>query len=430
MNPAQLDISFDPDRLTAISLFSGAGGLDLGISNAGNGLIKFKAWVENDKYCQETISLNYCASDSAIFGDITTVSPKQLMTTAGIDKGECFLVAGGPPCQAFSTAGLRKSIHEERGQVADDYFKIIKKVKPRFFVFENVRGLMSVAIKHRRYVDRIASEQSNPGEPDLCDDKRLGSVFDKIFWPKMKRLGYEIVFGLVNAADYGTAQARHRLIFVGSRDREFGSGTFRKITGESMTLKDLLPPTHHRLAPYPPLKPWRTLRDAIGGMAEPSADQTFTYSDERKQVWERMPPGCYWTYIRDHPEEFPEGLEQLLKGAFKSGGGKVGYWRRLAWDRPSPTLPTQPQHMATGLCHPSVERPLSVPEYAAIQDFPSEYKFAGNKASQYKQIGNAVPARLGRAIGNMLLSTAGFREATLVNGEIRCPREQEVGVEA
>lgn len=413
------------DCLPAISLFSGAGGLDLGLASAGDGRIQFKAWVELDTDCQKTLAMNHPGSLEGMFGDITSVTPRDLMKAAGVAKGETFLVAGGPPCQAFSTAGLRQSIHEDRGQVVDHYFDVIRQVKPRFFVFENVRGLLSVAIKHRLYVDRIASERANPGEPDLEDDQRLGSVFDKVFWPMMRSLGYEVVFGLVNAADYGTAQVRHRLVFIGSRDKEFESGSFRKITGETMTLKDLLPPTHHKFAPYPPLKPWRTLRDAIEGLPEPTIDKTFTYSEERMDVWRRIPTGNYWTYIRDNPSKFPEGLERLLKGAFKSGGGKVGYWRRLAWDRPSPTLPTQPQHLATGLCHPEVERPLSVPEYAAIQDFPPSYAFAGNKASQYKQIGNAVPARLGRAIGNLLLSVAGLREATQVSGRISVPKKRQ-----
>lgn len=187
--------------LPAISLFSGAGGLDLGLSQAGNGEIDFRAWVEENKDCQETIALNHPNASSSIFGDITQVSPRKLLSAAELRKGEAFLVAGGPPCQAFSTAGLRQSIHESRGQVVDHYFDVIKKVQPRFFVFENVRGLLSVAIKHRRYVDRIASEKANPGEPHLEDCERLGSVFDQVFWPKMKSLKYEVVFGLVNAAD-------------------------------------------------------------------------------------------------------------------------------------------------------------------------------------------------------------------------------------
>ncbi len=173
----------------------------------------------------------------------------------------------------------------------------------------------------------------------------------------MKSLGYEVVFALLNAADYGTAQVRHRFVFLGSRDHEFGSGTFRKMTGQTMTLQDLLPPTHHRLAPYSPIEPWRVLRDAIGGMPEPDPRETFTYSPERINVWKRIPAGRYWTYVRDNPVLFPEGLEALLKGAFSSGGGKVGFWRRLSWDKPSPTLPTQPQHRRQGCATPMSKGP-------------------------------------------------------------------------
>ncbi len=171
------------DGLRSISLFTGAGGLDLGLSRAGGGEIQFGAWVEKDEDSRETIALNHPTGRDAIFGDITKVHPTQLMQAAGLSRGQAFLVAGGPPCQAFSTAGLRQSIHEPRGQVVDRYFDIIREVRPRFFVFENVRGLASVAIKHRRYVDRIASEKENPGEPDLEADQRLGSVFDQVSGP-------------------------------------------------------------------------------------------------------------------------------------------------------------------------------------------------------------------------------------------------------
>lgn len=400
--------------LPAISLFSGAGGLDLGISQSGGGRIHFRSWVEVDNDCQQTLLANNPGIEDVLFGDITATKPKQILDATGLKAGEAFVVAGGPPCQAFSTAGLRQSIHEPRGQMVGNYFQMIRTLRPRFFVFENVRGLLSVAIKHRAYVDRIASEKANPGEPDLDDDERLGSVFQKVVLPGLKRLGYEVVYGLVNTADYGTAQVRHRVVILGSRDKEFGSGRFRKITGREMTAADLLPPTHHMFAPYAPISQWRTLKDAIGHLSKRKVpdDDTFTYSPERAAVWKRMPPGSYWTYIRDNPERFPEGLASLLKGALTSGGGKVGYWRRLSWDRPAPTLPTQPQHLATGLCHPDRERPLSIPEYAALQDFPDDYVFVGNKASRYAQIGNAVPVRLGTAIGNLLLAVAGIDQSS------------------
>jgi DNA (cytosine-5)-methyltransferase 1 len=402
-------VSNHRDPLPAISLFSGAGGLDLGLASASGGRISFRAWVERDADSRNTICTNQDRLGEAgpIYQDIRSVEPSAVLDETRLSAGDAFLVAGGPPCQAFSTAGLRASVNETRGQVVDNYLRFIKTAQPRFFVFENVRGLLSVALQHRNYRDRIETERQSGSRTVTDPSQRLGSVFDDWLLPRFKRLGYEVIYGLVNAADYGTAQVRWRLVVLGSRDNEFGAGQYRKETGQLLEPAHLMPPTHHRHAPYPPLRPWRTLDDAIGHLAAkpPSSDETVTYSEERKAVWRRMPPGVYWTYVRDNPELFPPRfLEQIMGGAINSGGGKVGFWRRLSWDRPSPTLPTQPQHLATGLCHPEEERPLSVPEYAAIQDFPPGYAFCGRKDSQYRQIGNAVPVRLAQALGETLLA--------------------------
>ena len=169
------------------------------------------------------------------------------------------MLAGGPPCQAFSTAGLRRSVHEPRGSVFGNYVEMVRSLRPRFFLFENVRGLLSVAIKHRNYRQRILYERENPGTAYPEEDARIGSVFQKIVVRKFKSLGYEVVYGLLNAADYGTAQVRYRLVVMGSREKEFGAGAFRKQTGRLITPLDLVPPTYHRFSPYAPLRPWRTV---------------------------------------------------------------------------------------------------------------------------------------------------------------------------
>lgn len=413
------------DGLPAVSLFSGAGGLDCGLESAGGRQIKMVAWVEKDPNARATLIANHPHAIKAMFEDVATLTPKRVMAATGLEPEDAFLVAGGPPCQAFSTAGLRRSVNEERGRIVEHYFDMIRVLRPRFFLFENVRGLLSVAVKHRPYDERIASERNSPGEPGLPAEHRIGSVFHQLILPRFERLGYELVYGLVNTADYGTAQVRHRFVILGSRDREFGTGRFRKQTGRLKTILDVLPPTHHQLAAYAPIRPWRTLREAIGHLASvtPSPEDCYTYSAERAAIWRRIPPGKYWTFIRDNPALFPEGLEQLLGGAYTSAGGKVGFWRRLSWDLPAPTLQTQPQHFATGLCHPDHERPLSLLEYAALQDFPESYVFVGNKSSRYEQIGNAVPVRLGRAIGSLLLRVAGLK-ATEFGGSEATPEPQ------
>jgi DNA (cytosine-5)-methyltransferase 1 len=389
-------------QLNAVSLFSGAGGLDLGLVAAG---MTVRACVEIDPFAQETLRVNWDGIDrSALFTDITEVEPRQLMSAADLGPTETFLLAGGPPCQSFSSAGLRRGVNDGSGEVVHHYFQMVKSLKPRFFLFENVRGLLSAAIRHRPL-----SERKHAQEVPDDEDARLGSVMDKVVLKKFKALGYEVVFGILNSADYGTPQVRHRVFLLGSRDREFGSGTFRKQTSRPMTALDLVPPIHHRLSPYQPLRPWRTLRDGIGHMSAMTLDRsdTYTYSDVRAAIFRGIPPGRNWTYVRDNPDRFPpDHLATIMGGGLNSGGGKEGYWRRLSWDRPAPTLTAQPQQLATSLCHPEYERPLSIPEYAALQDFPPDYQFVGPKAHRYRQIGNAVPINLAAALGRAIVAVA------------------------
>ena len=396
--------------LPVVSLFSGAGGLDIGLKQAGKGKLDFRAWVESDSDCQQTLLANKLATNKrgTLFGDIEKVDARELMRAAQLRAEETFLLAGGPPCQAFSTAGLRASVQSPKGRVVHSYFEMVKQLRPRFFLFENVRGLLSAALEHLPLDAR-----SHPQEISSREENRLGSVMKKLVLPTFSRLGYEVVYGLLCSADYGSAQVRHRVFILGSRDRELGAGVFRKITGRELSALDLIPPTHHRLAPYPPIARWRTLRDAIGDL-DPSLsgpEDSYTYSSERAAIFRRIPAGRNWKYVRDNPKKFPKGfLEEIMSNAIDSGGGKEGFWRRLSWDAPVPTLTAQPQQLASSLCHPEYERPLSIPEYAALQDFPANFKFAGSKSSRYRQIGNAVPARMARAVGSSLLAIAGELE--------------------
>lgn len=393
--------------LPVVSLFTGAGGLDLGLKQAGKGAFDFRAWVELEADCHKTLIANRLASNKrgALFSDIENIVPNDLMRAAGLAKEETFLLAGGPPCQAFSTAGLRGSVQSPEGRVVHAYFEMVKHLRPRFFLFENVRGLLSAALEHLPLSDR-----THPQEVASKEVNRLGSVMNLLLLPTFAKLGYEVSYGLLCSADYGTAQVRHRVFIIGSRDRELGGGVFKKITGRSMTPLDIVPPTHHALAPYSPISKWRTLRDAVGHLSgeKLSPEDTYTYSPERASIFKKIPPGENWKYVRDNPKKFPKGfLEEIMGSAISSGGGKVGFWRRLSWEEPVPTLTAQPQQLASSLCHPQFERPLSIPEYAALQDFPDSYKFVGSKSSRYRQIGNAVPVRMAKAVGSSLLAIAG-----------------------
>ncbi len=375
-----------------VSLFSGAGGLDVGLEKAG---FEARVHVEIDEICKRTLEMNtrHVGPNSGIkcFGDINAVAPSDLMRAAGLLPGETALLAGGPPCQAFSTAGNRGSIQDPRGALVYRYAEMVKAIQPRFFVFENVRGILSAAIKHRPIHERGSDY------PPLEQEENLGSLLEQVIVPLFKKdLGYQLVFGLVNAADYGVPQDRKRVIFIGSRDWELEGYIGR--TDLQSGILSLLPPTHDMNGANG-LPQWRTLGHAIGSLDDPTPEYS-PYSPGRAEVFALIPPGCNWRYLRDTYGD--ELTRKAMGGAYSSSGGRVGFWRRLSFDKVCPTLVTSPLQKATGLCHPYETRPLSVREYARIQQFDDDYAFAGSTADKYRQIGNAVPVGLAHYIGNVI----------------------------
>jgi DNA (cytosine-5)-methyltransferase 1 len=144
---------------------------------------------------------------------------------------------------------------------------------------------------------------------------------------------------------------------------------------------------------------WRTLRNVIEDL-EPNTGACARFSSDRLHFLRMVPMGGNW---RSLP---PELIPIAMGGAFESGGGKVGFFRRLDYDQPSPTLVTSPVQKATMLCHPTQDRPLSVAEYARIQQFPDNWIIEGAITDCYRQIGNAVPVGLSKAIGQALIATA------------------------
>jgi DNA (cytosine-5)-methyltransferase 1 len=374
-----------------ISLFTGAGGLDLGLHDAG---FETRMTFEIDKWAHATLLANKERFNPHWFPmarDVTRFAPEQVLEATGLDVGETALIAGGPPCQSFSTAGRRGSLGDPRGGLFKNFADMIRVVRPRFFVMENVRGLLSAAIQHRPLAER------GPDFPPLTPDEEQGSAFRVIRREFEEVCGYQLTYGLVDAADYGVPQNRLRVVILGSRDAEF----------TTTDLDQIVVPTHRGN--------WQTLRDAIGCM-DPAIAEFLPYTAERERLMRLVPEGKNWRWFRDHPEYGAEFTERVMGGAWEADGGKVGFYRRLSWSKPSPTLPTSPIQKSTCLCHPVETRPLSVQEYAAIQQFPPEYKFAGGTGAKYKQIGNAVPVGLGRAIGEGLL---GVMDKSESRGQLR-----------
>jgi DNA (cytosine-5)-methyltransferase 1 len=363
-------VAFVSAKKTYLSFFSGALGLDLGLEHAG---LQTLAANEFDPVACKTITLNRPKLRLYDF-DIRRLNATLLCCDLGINRGELFAIVGGPPCQAFSTAGRRLGLNDERGNVFLHFIHLILELRPKYAVFENVRGLLSAPLKHRPHDRRGGSH------PPLEDEEKPGGALLHIL-NLLESGGYATTFTLYNSANYGVPQIRERLIFFASRD------------GAAVPF---IPPTHSQHGDeYTPR--WRTVRSAIAHL-EKTPGEVGTFPEKRLKYFKLLKAGQNW---RDLPTEIQKAA---MGDSWYAGGGKTGFYRRLAWDKPAPTLVTRPTMPATALCHPKALRPLSVAEYAAIQTFPGDYQFAGSTDDKYRQIGNAVPPLFAEAIGRHILN--------------------------
>lgn len=352
----------------ALSFFSGAMGLDIGIEKAG---FNVRLASEIDSACRKTIRKNH--PDIGLIGDIRKYSDTQILAAAGLVKGqEIDLIIGGPPCQAFSTAGKRLGLEDERGNVFLRYIDLIHQLRPKYAVIENVRGLLSTPMKHIPHKDRTKKKEAS------LDTLPGGALFHIL--EQLENSGYKASFNLYNAANFGTPQKRERVVIICSRDGK---------------RPPFLVPTHAENGLFG-LSPWRTLRQAIEPIQKEQHD-SIKFPERRLKYYKMLTEGQNWKNL---PQKFQR---EALGASYDSGGGKTGFYRRLAWDKPSPTLVTHPAMPATDLAHPILDRPLSVQEYKRIQEFPDNWEIQGTLIEQYKQIGNAVPIKLGTAIGSLIL---------------------------
>lgn len=363
------------------SFFSGAMGLDLGLEAAG---LPPTLAVEIDRKFCETIRINRPELD-LIEGDVAQLNVEALRSKRSFD-GEVFLMAGGPPCQPFSSGGRRAGLNDPRGNLIYEYFRLIGEVRPKYFILENVANLTTAALKHRPINERPGKHWSlkryaNPSiNKDDCearaleDDELSGSALRQII-RDAGALDYHISFGVIDAADFGSPQHRLRFVMLGSRDHPPAA----------------LPSATHGVADMP----FKTVRDAIYEFRDEPGPHS-AYTEGVRKFFELVPAGGNWRSLS------PDMQKAALGKSYFSGGGKTGFFRRLAWDRPSPTITGRANRKGSALCHPEDDRPISVREAAAIQGFPHDWRFVGAMNAQYMQIGNAVPVELGRAIGNAI----------------------------
>ena len=380
---------------TVISLFPGAMGLDLGFDRAG---FDVRVAVENDHWAVETIRANaprLRTLPEIIEADIREVGADVILQKAGLDKGEATVLIGAPPCEPHSTAGRRNGGGDSRADTIFDFIRIINETKPLVFCMEEVKGFLSSSKKHLNFYDRIAMDSKK-----LKPDEKPGSFFSYVM-EEFKKTGYQLSFDegnpkecVLNAADFGVPQKRERFILIGVRE------------GSPIT------------PPYPThgpescmVLPYLTL-ESIRTDIHNQDHQYLNFPAAWSRFLKLVPPGGCW---RDLPRDVQR---EAMGGAFDDPddprtkgkkGGRTGFFRRLSWDAPSPTLVDRPTTKACCLCHPDELRPLSVQEYARIQGFPIDWVFKGpdnprtHLSKVYELIGQATPVPLSRAIASTII---------------------------
>lgn len=320
-----------------IELFAGAGGLALGLEQAGFETIGL---VEYDKNAAETLRLNR-PNWFVINDDIANVTNNNLEELFDIKKNELDLLSGGAPCQSFSYAGKRLGLEDTRGTLFYHYAVFLKKLQPKMFIFENVKGLLT------------------------HDHGKTYKTIFKIF----EEEGYHIQKKVLNAWDYGVAQKRERLILIGVRN------DLKEKMIYDFPEKDITKPV---------------LKDVLNSVPD---SKGVKYSIEKEKIFNLVPPGGCWRDIDD------KIAKEYMKSCWDMTGGRTGILRRLSMEEPSLTVLTTPGQKQTDRCHPLETRPFTVRENARFQSFPDEWEFDGSVYQQYKQVGNAVPVKLAKCIG-------------------------------
>lgn len=354
-------------KLKVVDLFCGAGGLSYGFTKMPN----FEIIAANDilpDMC-EAYGLNH-PGVKVYCDDIKFLSAQRIYRDLGLGQGDIDIVIGGPPCQAYSTVGKR-ALGDPRGVLFREYNRLITELQPKLFIFENVRGLVSM---------------------------QKGVLFKEIL-ELFRSEGYTVNYRILNAAKYGAPQVRERVIIVGHRlDKDFS-----------------WPPPTHTASPSLFEKPFVTLGQALG-------DLPLIQSGESSDKYTSTPQTEYQTLMRDtptlHDHNAPKNnprlvalMESLAEGGspkhapahLKPSSGFGNSYSRLWWNKPSSTITRNFGTPSSARCiHPKVARALTTREGARLQGFPDSYIFVGSRTAKNLQIGNAVPTQLSSAIAQVV----------------------------
>lgn len=371
------------EHLPVVSLFSGAGGLDLAVERAdaeplapadlGSGLLRVASATDHSEPALDTLVANLSHSKT-VPGDIREIDTEQILATGGLRSGEPVLVVGGPPCTPFSKSGFwleqkRESL-DPNASLLDEYVRVVRESRPEAFILENVQGLTYKT--HEAQFQRLL--------------KGLGE------------LGYNPQWKVLLAADFGVPQLRRRVFVVGRRDG--GKFEFPEPTHSGWSERD------RRIDPMK--LPHVAAAEAFAGLshlARVSDDEIV--DGQFGELAAEVPPGQNYLW---HTERYGG------RNAFK---WRSRYWTfllRLDPDRPSTTLQAQPGPWVGPFHWENVStddgakraRRLRSNEILRLMSFPDDFKIVGTRADIQRQLGNAVPVELGKAVVRALMEQLGY----------------------
>lgn len=394
-------------KMRSIELFTGAGGLALGLEEAG---WRHDALIERDEHACSTIHLNESLGHPLAKGWRLFAGDVRDIEYSSVAK-DIELVAGGPPCQPFSMGGKHRAFKDRR-DMFPEAVRAVRELRPRCFLFENVKGLLRQSFAtYFNYVVLQLTYPSQAREKAQSWESHL-STLERIHTSGKKcDLSYRVVYRLLNAADYGVPQNRHRVFIVGFRSDLGKEWSFPKPTHSMERLlwaqwvdgsywdehripKKLRPSVPARLRSRverlassgrlfePPGERCRTVRDALVGLPDPR--------DKRHAV----PNHEFRDGARPYPGHTGSSLDEPAKALKAGDHGVPGGENMIA--------------LPDGTC-----RYFTVRESARVQTFPDNYLFSGSWTEAMRQVGNAVPVRLAAVVGQSVIKQLGERPSNV-----------------
>ena len=402
------ELSRNGKQLTVVSLFTGAGGLDIGLEEAG---FETVVCIENDADCRATIKHNrpewkvFEASSKKVKGkiinrqpgDIRDIEVEEALKFANLKKGNVSLVVGGAPCQPFSNLGNQEGRNDKKnGDLFLEFVRFVKGVEPKAFIFENVAGITQQ--KHSEVIEYMLEKFSGQG--------------------------YGLSYTILNAANYGVPQKRERFFLIGIKGVENPAFPFPTHFKNDPKLWDAFIAD---LEPVPSKKPknWVTVKDAFSMLpTEIEQRNDFALMNISDVVKERM------KYIRQG-ENF-KALPMEMRPNCWRGGKHQGQdtFGRLVEDLPAVTIRTAAYNPSKGMyIHPNEDRGLNTLEMAALQSFPTNWEFRCEGKDKItlvsggKQIGNAVPPGLASALGKAIKQQITSKQSSKSVQKLHTPAE-------